>query len=451
VAERPRRQAARLAGKWSLSHSVQALDRSHLADLHELARARGVPRFRTLRRQELIEAIRAAGPEEEHRPESGLSSPSAEVEETDIEARDEHPLEHRVGVLDVVPDGYGFMRVEGLARSAGDVFVSRSQVRALGLRSGDEIAGTVRPPRRSDRYPSLAEIDAVNAHPPDEQAGEPPEFARLTPTQPRERLALPLGSGDYALRMVELVAPLARGHRYLIASPPTAGATTLSRELAQALSNDPALASIVLLVDARPEEIAAWQQSGIAVHATDSERSAEAHVRLAELALERAKRLAEQGLDVVLLIDSLTRLARAYRLLRPRSGRGGRSEQRPDDDQGMEPTAVRSAKRWFAAARDTEEKGSLTIVATVRVDSDSPFEQLVVDSLGDAANAQLRLDAQLASAGLFPALDVTRSRLHGEEAILGGEEAETLRRLRQDLFDRTPAEAWEALRARAGG
>jgi transcription termination factor Rho len=427
------------------------LEGRHLADLHELARRNGVPRYRTLRRRQLVDAILGAEPAWEadqiEEPETVDEAESFETARASEETPSpDEPAEVRSGVLDLVPDGYGFLRVEGLGRSDEDLYVSRSLVNDLGLRSGDEVSGPVGPRSRSRRYPSLLEVAEVNGSPLEEFGGsDRPEFEALTPVAPSDRIPIAAGAGSMSMRMVDLLAAIGRGQRCLVSSPPGAGATTLLRELGQALTEN-GTETMVLLVDVRPEEVTEWRRTVDApVYGAASGSSPESHVRIAELALNRARRLAEQGKHVALLIDSLTRLARARSLVQ---GRSRRSSRYDDDEAPAENPALRSAKRWFSTARNTEEQGSLTIAAIVRVESDSEFEQLVYEFLVDSANMELRLDGELARAGRFPPLDVNRSWSQlGGGAVSPDEEA-WLRALRHSLNSLSPADAWEAVTER---
>lgn len=407
------------------------LESRHLAELHELASANRIPRFRRLTRPQLVDSLLEALPEAE----------PAEVDEPE-------PTEVRSGVLDLVSDGYGFLRTEGLGRSDDDVYVSRSLVRNLGLRSGDGIAGPVRPPGRSSRFPSLVEASEVNGSPAGEfQGSDRPSFEELTPIAPQERIRIASQPDSLATRMVDLVAAIGKGQRCLVASPAGAGATTLLQEMARGLSAATETKPFVVLVDVRPEEITDWSRAIDApVYGASSDSSPEAHVRLAELALERSRRLTEQGEDVVLLLDSVTRLARARSLVRGRSRRAARTDD--DDTQAAENPAIRSAKRWFASARNTEEQGSLTIVAIARVESESEFEQLTYEVLADSANMELRLDRELSQAGLFPPLDVNRSWSHFASGAVDPDEAAWLAALRRSLTSLTPANAWHAVTER---
>jgi transcription termination factor Rho len=428
--------------------TYEELEGRHLAELHELAAASRIPRYRALNRRQLVEAIvgdedvepaddRSALADERFAPADERPEPAAGLPEAG---------EVRGGVLDLVPDGYGFLRVEGLRRSDDDVYVSRSLVRTFGLRSGDQVEGPVGPPSRSRRYPSLIEVTEINGGPAVEFRGEDrPEFDTLTPIAPAERIPITAGSNSRSVRMVDLLAAIGRGQRCLISSPPGAGATILLREIAQALSSAGGAQAMVVLVDVRPEEMTEWRRAIEApVYGAASDGSPESHVRVAELALERARRMAEQGQDVVLLIDSLTRLARARSLVQGRSRRGASD----DDEAPAENPALRAAKRWFSAARNTEEQGSLTIAAIVRTDSDSEFEQIVYELLADSANMELRLDSELARAGLFPSLDVNRSWSHLGAGALDPDEVAWLGALRHSLTSLAPAAAWHAVTER---
>jgi transcription termination factor Rho len=441
----------------------EELEPKSLAELHELAAALEIARFRALRREALIEAIIAAagrgrvepeavaddaGTELAEPPESEeLDQEDEEQEEPEVEevGEPEPARELRTGVLDLMPDGFGFLRVEGFIRSREDVFVSRTQIRSLSLREGDELAGPIRPMRRSDRHPSLAEVETINGEPVRDTAQERPSLASLTPVYPTERLRLDPEPGDLAVRMVDLVSPVGKGSRCLIAAPPRGGATTLLRRIVTAAVRDARIVPIVLLLDARVEEVSDWQRSlEVSVHASAADRSADAHVQFATLALERARRLVERGDDVLLVIDSITRLARAHGL--SRAGSRQAREGGEDADAGGS-AGLQAAKRWFAAARNTEQAGSLTILAAARVDSGSATEELLHEALADIASCELRLDAELAQAGLLPPIDVRRSYVR-EEGSIAGEEAESRSRLRRSLQPLRPTDAWEQLAER---
>jgi transcription termination factor Rho len=483
-----------------------------LAELHALAAERGIPRYRTLRREQLIEAI-GGGPGVEapaaERPavaEPGRPWEDEEAERPDFEPRpfgreqvaeaepvagepveeepaEEEPVEGEepveaeeavereaprfadrdedeeteptlretvTGLLDLVPDGFGFLRVGGFARKGDDVFVSRAQVRRLGLRQGDEISGPLRRRRRSERHSSLGEVETINDTPVQE-LGERPDFEGLTPIFPTDRLVLAYEPEELGVRMVDLVAPVWKGQRCIVSAPPQTGASTLLRGIVGAAARTDVV-PIVLLIDARPEEVTEWQRSlDVPVQASTSDRSAEAHVQFAALAMERAKRLAEQGEDVLLAVDSITRLARAHALARPGSRR--EREQAPDDAdvESAWRSAVQGAKRWFATARNLDAGGSITVVTTVRVDSGSALEQFLFEALSDIASADVSLSQELSGARMMPPIDGRRSYARQEGETAGSPQAERLRMLWRALDPLRPADAWEQLSERIKG
>jgi transcription termination factor Rho len=305
-------------------------------------------------------------------------------------------------------------------------------VQQFELRRGEEVAGRVAPRGPRDRHARMVEIEWRRSDP------APASFDDLPVERPSRALRARGGEEAFAARMAELVATFAVGQRALIAGPPGAGATHLLRDIARALLGGRERL-IVVLVDVRPEEVADWGLSEqVEVHAAPSDRSARDQVALAELVLERAKRLAEQGEDVIVLLDSISRLARAYGLARSRSGGEAPAPNVP---------AAEGAKRWFATARDTGH-GSLTLIATARVDSDSSLETLVHETLLDMAGAVVRLDAELAARGLYPAIDAGRSRSLGEEHLLGPDERRLLESVRGVMRSLEPLEAWEYAAAR---
>jgi transcription termination factor Rho len=420
------------------------LESRPLADLHELAAAAGIPRYRLLRREELV--ARLAGDEFAPSPEPSPAPVSAprparrrersgarrrpEPEPEPLEPLEALEGELRAGVLDLAADGYGFVRVSGLARSAEDPYVSHSLVRRYGLRRGEEISGLVSTPS-GERSPRLVSVETVQGRPPSEDRDEQPSLDDLPARRPSRRLALDREPDGGAGRMVEMVAPLGRGQRALIAGPPGSGATSLLRELARELAG-PGVSAV--LIDVRPEEIPEWEAAGVRVAAAGADVSPREQIALAELALARAKRAAERGEDAVLLLDSISRLARSYGL-----ARGG------DDARAA---AVEAVKRWFASARDAGQ-GSLTLIAVARVESESSLEELVFEALVDTANMVVRLDPELAARGLHPAIDVRRSRTLGEESLLDDDTRRTLDALRGVMRSLDPVEAWEFMAEKA--
>lgn len=331
------------------------------------------------------------------------------------------------GTLDILPEGYGFLRASGYLPGDDDVYVSLSQIRRFQLRRGDYIEGSVRPPKDSEKYPALLRIDTINGLEP-EQSRERPRFDDLTPLFPDQRLRLELnGEGDITQRIIDLISPIGKGQRGLIVSPPKAGKTTIMKQIAQSIAiNNPEVHLMVLLVDERPEEVTDMDRSvkGEVISST-FDRPAEEHTQVAELAIERAKRLVEQGKDVVIILDGITRLARAYNLSAPASGRilSG----------GVDSTALYPPKRFFGAARNIEEGGSLTILATALVETGSKMDEVIFEEFKGTGNMELRLDRKLADKRVFPALDVEGSGTRHEELLFDRNQLAQVWKLRRVL------------------
>jgi transcription termination factor Rho len=347
----------------------------------------------------------------------------------DRDQQDDGPQEEREGVLDTLPEGYGFLRVTGYLPGEKDVYVSASQIRKFGLRKGDVISGPIRPPRSQEKFPALTRIDHVNGQTV-EDARKRRKFGDLTPLFPDERLRLEIeGEPNHVLaRIVDLIAPIGKGQRGLIVSPPKAGKTTVLKEIANSVTaNNPECQLIVVLVDERPEEVTDMQRSvkGEVIYST-FDRPAEEHTQVAELALERAKRLVEMGTDVVILLDSITRLARAYNLATPASGRilSG----------GVDSTALYPPKRFFGAARNIEEGGSLTILGTALVETGSRMDEVIFEEFKGTGNMELRLDRRLADKRVYPAIDIEASGTRKEELLFTQDELTQVWRLRRVLL-----------------
>jgi transcription termination factor Rho len=315
------------------------------------------------------------------------------------------------GILDVVADGIGFLRSGDLLPSPDDIYVSQSQIRRFGLRAGDTVIGQVRPPKENEKYFGLLRVEAVNDVDP-EQAKRRPWFDRLTPIFPREQLKLEAGQLPLSTRLLDMLAPIGRGQRGLIVSPPKAGKTTILKQIANGLtSNYDDLHLMVVLIGERPEEVTDVARSVEAeVMAATFDEPVQHHVRVAEMALERAKRLVETGQDVVILADSITRLARAYNLVVPPSGR--------TLSGGIDPAALYPPKRFFGAARKLEEGGSLTIIATCLVDTGSRMDDVIYEEFKGTGNMEMHLNRKLADRRLFPAIDIERSSPRREELLL---------------------------------
>ncbi len=320
------------------------------------------------------------------------------------------------GILDVLPEGYGFVRTSGYLPGDHDVYVSMSAVRRNELRRGDYIRGQVRPPKDNEKYPALQRLDAVNNLDPLAAKGRR-RFADLTPVYPDQRLRMEHGKEFMTARTIDLVAPIGKGQRGLIVSPPKAGKTTVLKDVAASISaNNPEVHLMCLLVDERPEEVTDMERSihGEVVSST-FDMPSEQHIAVAELVMERAKRLVESGQDVVILLDSITRLARAYNLATPASGRilSG----------GVDSQALYPPKKFFGAARNIEFGGSLTILATALVDTGSKMDEVIFEEFKGTGNMELRLDRGLADRRIFPAIDVITSGTRKEELLLDPAEA----------------------------
>ena len=321
-------------------------------------------------------------------------------------------LELRGGVLDIVEDGIGFLRAEHYLPGPDDIYVSQSQIRRFGLRTGDMVIGQVRPPKDSEKYYGLLRVETVNGLDP-ETAKKRPVFEQLTPIFPDQRFDLETNKNILSTRFLNLTAPIGRGQRGLIVSPPKAGKTTVLKEIANAISHKyPDVHLMVALIGERPEEVTDMDRSVDAeVIASTFDEPVNSHVRVAEMALERAKRLVEGGRHVVILLDSLTRLARAYNLVVNPSGR--------TLSGGLDPAALYPPKKFFGAARNIEEGGSLTIVATCLVDTGSRMDDVVYEEFKGTGNMELHLSRKLQERRIFPAFDIERSSTRREELLLG--------------------------------
>ena len=347
------------------------------------------------------------------------------------------PVECR-GLLDVLPDGFGFLRTNGYTQGDNDVYVSLSQIRRFSLRRGDEVVGQVREPKDNEKYNALLKIDTVNGMDP-ETARRRPVFEQLTPLFPEERLRLETPEHDTAARIMDLLCPIGKGQRGLIVSPPKAGKTTILKKLANSIAtNNPDVDLFVLLVDERPEEVTDMQRSVIGtVVASTFDQPSENHVQVTELLLDRVKRLVETGRDVVVLLDSITRMARAFNLNTPASGRilSG----------GVDSTALYPPKKFFGAARNIEQGGSLTILATALVDTGSRMDEVIFEEFKGTGNMEIYLDRKLAEKRVFPAIDINKSGTRKEELLLESNDLSRTWLLRKVLQPMNPVESMEFL------
>ncbi len=332
------------------------------------------------------------------------------------------------GTLDILADGYGFLRPLKYTPSNEDIYISASQIRKFDLRSGDFVSGKCRAPKENEKYFGLLYVEAVNGMKPD-MAAERLHFAALTPLYPQRKLALENDPSRISARLIDLVSPIGFGQRGLIVAPPKAGKTLLLKEVANSIAtNYPEVALFVLLIDERPEEVTDMQRSVKAeVVASTFDELPENHIKVAEMVLERAQRLVEHKRDVVILMDSITRLARAYNLVIPPSGR--------TLSGGIDPAAFHRPKRFFGAARNVEEGGSLTIIATALVDTGSRMDDVIYEEFKGTGNLELHLDRKLSEKRIFPAVDIRRSGTRREEMLTSKDELEKLWAIRKTFHD----------------
>ncbi|MDW7710318.1 MAG: transcription termination factor Rho [Deferrisomatales bacterium] len=350
------------------------------------------------------------------------------------------------GVLELLPDGFGFLRSPDYSYLPGpdDIYVSPSQIRRFNLRTGDTVSGQIRPPKDSERYFALLKVDMINGDGPD-SARTRMLFDNLTPIYPDERLKLESEPTRYEMRVMDLIAPIGKGQRGLIVAPPRTGKTVLLQQIANSVTaNHPEVILLVLLIDERPEEVTDMQRSvkGEVVSSTFDEQ-AQRHVQVAEMVIEKAKRFVEHGKDVVILLDSITRLARAYNTVVPHSGKilSG----------GVDSNALHKPKRFFGAARNIEEGGSLTIIATALVDTGSRMDEVIFEEFKGTGNAELHLDRKLADKRIYPAIDMQRSGTRKEDLLLTPLELNRMWVIRKVLTPLNPVDAMEFLLDRMKG
>ncbi len=378
---------------------ISQLENKNRDELLELAKENGLTNYKNLKKQELIMRLLQVNAEQQ-----GYIFCS--------------------GILDIMADGYGFLRQETLLPSSLDVYVSQSQIRRFGLRTGDMVVGQGRPAKAGEKYYGLLRVEVINDMNP-ELARNRPHFGSLTPTFPDRLINLETSPENLSTRLINLISPIGRGQRGLIVSPPKAGKTVLLKMIANAATtnyNDIYL--MVCLIGERPEEVTDMKRSikGQVISATFDE-PVENHTRVAELALDRAKRMVESGTDVLILLDGITRLTRAYNLAMPSSGR--------TLSGGIDPVALHPAKRFFGAARNVDEGGSLTIIATCLVDTGSRMDELIYEEFKGTGNMELHLDRRLAERRFFPAIDIQRSGTRREELLLDENTVKQLRLLRR--------------------
>ncbi|MEB2308370.1 MAG: transcription termination factor Rho [Candidatus Brocadiaceae bacterium] len=397
---------------------ITELQKMTIKELQEAAKNEGIKEYTGLKKQDLIFKILK-------------------------ERVNQNGLMYGEGVVEVLPEGFGFLRSPdyNYLPCPDDIYISPSQIRRFGIRTGVIVSGQIRPPKDSERYFALLRVEAINFENP-EIMGEKIVFDDLTPLHPAERIFLEKNPTELETRIMDLVTPIGKGQRGLIVAPPRTGKTVLLQKIANSITkNHPEVYLIILLIDERPEEVTDMDRSVDAeVIGSTFDEPASRHIQVAEMVIEKAKRMVEYGKDVVVLLDSITRLARAYNTEVPHSGKilSG----------GVDASALQKPKRFFGAARNIEEGGSLTIIATALIDTGSRMDEVIFEEFKGTGNMELHLDRKLADRRLFPAIDITRSGTRKEELIVNPEEIKRMWILRKVLNEMNPVEAMELLKNR---
>jgi len=400
---------------------ISELQSKKIVDLHKIAKKLKLVGYSDFRKQDLIFKILEAQTKKD-----GLTFSK--------------------GVLETLSDGYGFLRSSdyNYLPSPDDIYISPSQIKRFSLRTGDLVSGQVRPPKEGERFFALLRVEAVNGNDPEKIRGRT-LFDNLTPLYPTKRIKLESAPGEYSMRIMDLLSPIGKGQRGMIVSPPKSGKTVLLQKIANSISrNNPEIKLIMLLIDERPEEVTDMQRSVKAeVISSTFDEPAERHVQVANMVIEKAKRMVEAGEDVVILLDSITRLARAHNTVIPHSGRilSG----------GVDSNALHKPKRFFGSARNTEDGGSLTIIATALVDTGSRMDDVIFEEFKGTGNMELVLDRNLSDRRIFPAIDVNKSGTRKEELLLSEEEMNRIWILRNFLSDYDSIEAMQFLLGKMKG
>ena len=430
------------------------LENMTLLELRNFAKEKNIKNISKLKKDELVALLKqiaeTSKPHETHENKSELDKESEirydKNDEEQFDEINESVVDYKVtndddeiveGILEVLPDGYGFLRGDNYLSSPKDVYISPIQIRRFKLDTGDIVKGISRT-KEGEKFPSLIFVGEVNGEHP-EKAAKRKRFDELTPIYPEERLKLETTTTEYAMRIIDLISPIGKGQRGLIVAPPKVGKTTLLKKIANSISaNNPEVELIVLLIDERPEEVTDMKRSikGQVIYSTFDEMP-EHHVKVAEMVLERAKRIIEQNKDVVILLDSITRLARAYNLVMPSSGK--------TLSGGLDPAALHKPKKFFGAARNIENGGSLTILATALIETGSRMDDVIFEEFKGTGNMEVHLDRKLSEKRIFPAIDINKSGTRREDLLLTKPELETVFALRKALNNLPVAEVTEQI------
>jgi transcription termination factor Rho len=433
-------------------NSYMELRSLKLFELKELAKSKGIHDAYKYKKDELILKLNEIGTNNNYSKSNGKVDNSENIEDSEeteqtmelpdkiveeIESSGAEALKV-TGILETHTDGYGFLRTHNYLTSDDDVYISPSQIRRFHMQTGDKISGITRPPKQGEKFKALLYVKEVNDENP-ELARNRKDFDTLIPIYPDKRIKLEISPIDIAMRIIDLIAPIGRGQRGMIVAPPKAGKTTILKNIANSIAeNYPEIEIIMLLIDERPEEVTDMQRNvkGDVVYSTFDELPKN-HIKVAEMVLERAKRLVEQGKDVVILLDSITRLARAYNLTITPTGR--------TLSGGLDPGALYGPKRFFGAARNIENGGSLTILASALIETGSRMDDLIFEEFKGTGNMEIHLDRKLSEKRVFPAIDISKSGTRREELLLNNEEMQTIWQLRKAMSNFQSADVTERI------
>ena len=424
------------------------LNEKSVVELRNMAKVLGIENTTKMKKSELIYAIQNVGEPAGTAKSAQEGKDFTEAEETEVLENTENPENQErynltsdtdkyvEGILELLPDGYGFLRGDNYLSTNKDVYVSPVQIKRFRLDTGDRVKGIMRTPKETEKFPALIYVGEVNGEHP-ENAMKRKKFDELIPIYPNEKLKLETTTEEYTMRIMDILSPIGKGQRGMIVAPPKVGKTTILKKIANSISeNNPECELIVLLIDERPEEVTDMKRSvkGDVIYSTFDEQP-EHHVKVAEMVLERAKRLTEQKRDVVILLDSITRLARAYNLVVPSSGK--------TLSGGFDPSALYKPKRFFGAARNTEDAGSLTILGTALIETGSRMDEVIFEEFKGTGNMEVHLSRSLSERRIFPAIDINKSGTRREELLLSKEDLAIVYKLRRAISNMTSVDMTE--------